>query len=71
MTVLAPKEKSFVEEIIESQTPQDKLQVNLFGQFLKATEEQPPGGIRAPAPAFITKMLEEEKHKFQVERRIR
>lgn len=55
LQIYPPKQNSFIYDVLQPQA--DKIELNLYGQYLKATEEIPVGTIRKPAPSFITKLI--------------
>ena len=61
MDVYIPTENSLITEILMETQPLEKIEKNLFAQYLKAKEPLPAGQPRRPLPKFLTKMLAKEK----------
>ena len=59
--VYIPTENSLVSEILMETQPLEKIEKNLFAQYLKALEPLPPGQQKRPLPKFLTKMLSLEQ----------
>lgn len=66
MDVYIPTENSLVTEILMETQPLEKIEKNLFGQYLKALEPVPAGQQKRALPKFLTKVMAlevEEKEK--------
>ena len=61
---------SFLIEILQTTQPVEKIEKNLFQQYLKSTEHVPAGMTRRPTPAFLSKMIEKERKDFMDQKRL-
>ena len=61
MDVFAPSNNSLIQEILQETQPTEKIEKNLFGQYMRSLEPAAPGLVRKPLPPFLSKLLAKEE----------
>jgi hypothetical protein len=59
--VFVPSTNSLIQEILQEIQPQERLEKNLFQQYIKNLEPPFPGMAKKPLPPFLSKLLVNEE----------
>ena len=57
--VFIPTDNSLITEILMETQPLEKIEKNLFGQYLKAQEPANPNQMKRQLPKFLSKVMAE------------